>query len=100
MAMKEVPDRLMIVSYVSQYHEVFKNETPGILLQCILLPLLLEYCNMTCLVSAMNSKPWIVHFKLSFGHHTSDSPYKEMSAVLLYILNVSLVIKSSVGQNG
>ena len=29
MAMKEVPDRLMIVSYVSQYHEVFKNETPG-----------------------------------------------------------------------
>ena len=29
MAMKEVPDTLMIVSYVSQYHEVFKNETPG-----------------------------------------------------------------------
>lgn len=32
MAMKEVPDTLMIVSYVSQYHEVFKNETPGIYL--------------------------------------------------------------------
>ena len=31
--MKEVPDRLMIVSYVSQYHEVFKNETPGISLK-------------------------------------------------------------------
>ena len=29
MAAKEVPDTLMIVSYVSQYHEVFKNETPG-----------------------------------------------------------------------
>ncbi|KAL9984731.1 hypothetical protein ACROYT_G007062 [Oculina patagonica] len=29
MAMKEVPDTLMIVSYVSQYHEVFKNETPA-----------------------------------------------------------------------
>ena len=29
MAMEEVPDTLMIVSYVSQYHEVFKNETPG-----------------------------------------------------------------------
>ena len=29
MVMKEVPDTLMIVSYVSQYHEVFKNETPG-----------------------------------------------------------------------
>lgn len=28
MALKEVPDTLMIVSYVSQYHEVFKNETP------------------------------------------------------------------------
>lgn len=39
MAMKEVPDRLMIVSYVSQYHEVFKNETPGMYmyLKCILL---------------------------------------------------------------
>ena len=29
MAAKVVPDTLMIVSYVSQYHEVFKNETPG-----------------------------------------------------------------------
>ena len=29
MVMKDVPDTLMIVSYVSQYHEVFKNETPG-----------------------------------------------------------------------
>ena len=29
MAMKLIPDTLMIVSYVSQYHEVFKNETPG-----------------------------------------------------------------------
>ncbi|XP_022779820.1 F-actin-methionine sulfoxide oxidase MICAL2-like isoform X4 [Stylophora pistillata] len=29
MATKEVPDTLMIVSYVSQYHEVFKNETPA-----------------------------------------------------------------------
>lgn len=29
MVTKDVPDTLMIVSYVSQYHEVFKNETPG-----------------------------------------------------------------------
>lgn len=66
MAMEEVPDTLMIVSYVSQYHEVFKNETPGTSLLCFFAAIIITPPkDLACWrANTQNTSLWIFVFDL------------------------------------